>query len=591
MLKLSLDLNNVPKLYSGVPDNIIRYIRTEHPDPRHPIQLIVEDSSALDWNSLQQARIYQDTPSTSDLLDMRVPQFYMPVNSKDLRLDESDLGLSEKVSTFRENYALQSTSQAIIMLDKGATLEVYKQVLDYLKQSEENITVIYPTGILEKILINPNTVYVEDIINGFLPRHKSGLIKSDTLLEQLQIATDKIKKQGNAGLYDIRNTVPSDLQVLLYTALVTRDNMFPQIRPRAYFADLIKTKLIYPLDILSLYERLSFMRKLTNTVGYISRGLDTVVPFRAENWLFEPESFRVFDMETCEEESSESFKPLNTVIGIGSRHLTPIINPKELFSQNNALMSSNQSPVINNITDVWDNPYFQLNLDFTRKFRKMDSTAPISFKNSVPFIGDDGRLKLAYIPYSFALGGSIITTDAVVPSVYSADVEKKNALMVVSPLTLRKPIERRVIDESDFNRLVGFNYALAMDSVRFVQHNSESIPKAAKLFKDIGGRWSLSPAIPIEETLVARLCDPRSSNIDFFDMMLREFKNVFPLPTKDASEMNKSILDYISLQRLSKGLLSSNYITCCGTLIGYPYDGMPKLPLTYKEFGEVELYV
>ena len=360
----------------------------------------------------------------------------------------------------------------------------------------------------------------------------------------------------------------------LYAICILNYNVYPFTRLHGFLDDLLETKLMYPIDKMSLYERIMFMRRMPRSIGFISRGYKKVLAVKVDGIVYDRQYAKLYDWDTCEE--VPNFEFVTTRMYAGEEE-TQLVDPRELFSSE-GFFQPNDS--VENTKELWEHRDFKVNLECVAKFRRMNINAPISFKNSV-LVKYRGRLCLAYFPHKFTLFGSVISPLLGGYTMKQGLIPANQIELFNDPLQTYEGGYRIEIDEDEFHSIVDVRLALAQFDVESIHNSSDRLKHSLDIFNRLAQMPRLEPALPLDLTLMCDFCTPSQSKLSVYDLMLRTMGNVLPVNKDDAGNFKHSLIDEISLEVIEESFMTKNYITCFGTLVNM---GEPMiLPITYSE--------
>lgn len=591
---IKFNLSDVPCVYSETrtPNtyDIIAFVRAQYPNPRTAVVLSCDNVEKLDLISLNRQCIYVDGQKEEDLntLGGLIEDACLVIDYSMLKPEEEDCGLIEIVSDLSSKYELTDTNLLFVGPVNEETLEVYKRLRVILNEQFTSQKYRFPKGTQQSILRSPNSLILDDIADILNNRPAHTLLDykllSKGLNEIQRLYTDKECPKRHV---QINNGVPSLLLRKLYVGTIMKFQAFPRHRPQAYNTDSYAFQYLYPVGKLSLYERLMFVRRLPRSLGYVTPGSATCVCFKFVTPLYEMEvdstgddesiykPIVIYDWETCEEVFDVPFHPFKT---LACNEATTLYDPRNFF-ENSGYTERKGEPLTNG-SQIWDNPDYQISRKIVEKFRKMSVKRPISFKNAVPFYYND-HMYLAYMPYQLMLGGSIISNITGGYSALDLDPDRKKLATSFSPLDAYEGGITITIPEKEFNRLTDVRIPLSYWAAEAVNNVRMYHATAEQFFYRYSNKLAVTPAIPVDLAMIVDLTQTSNCGLSMYDRMLRCMPNVLPVSFDERGDYPNCILNEISLETLSNGLLSQNYINCCGTLTSF--DPEPSLPITYKE--------
>lgn len=552
--EVKLDLDDVPRMFNALyptmlcSRDIIAYIRgTIERDPWIPVVLDC-NGDKLSLNELEESRIYvkgDNDNKASELSSLGIKPYFV-IRAEELDPDRDDCGLLELEMEFKSKHNLTDINILLIGSEQKDS-EILLKLRSYVFDNDlQNIG--FPRFVVKQGSLQENGLDISVYCNTISTKRSQNDLDYHVLDKILEELDGKIV-EGVTAIQDLEERHTRDV-CLMSTYLVFKYKLVPvYIVP--FMNDYIQYKFFYPMEQLSLYERINFLYRMPQVVGYLGINHGFVCLIRVKEKIY-PKPHYVFNLDTMElVDNPEDFS--FTTPGISFSDFRRSFRE----SQNAFVRSDNKSlSVLNNSDADVDKALVSLFAQLSTLVT--EEPVYLSVKNCI-YVMINGVKYLYYCPEECGIVGTYM-------SEYFGTLN-------------------HIITESEFHRLIDSQIAAALLQ-RSREKNSLAGSKALSLrWNQIDPKRALKPAIPIETTLYMNLLPPYRNGLSYYDSLLRCCVNVLPIITSTDSKMRKinPIFNQLPLDALRKDSQASKSLNCFGTLTSL-VSRSPKLNVTYKSF-------
>lgn len=547
-------------------EDVVAFVRAKFRNPWDRVVLEL-DATPVSPKELESANIFVKSvndDAANRIASIDSERLYLPVNIADIELDEEgNYNIDEIINNFKNEFDVSCQVICLIVASESDKSEIEKTAaLRDWSENSEHFDLRFPWFLMKNVSLLPNGVDI-----GVYAEKISQLRTRSTLsYKNLRAILDDIDSKIDPSIsviQDLRGKRTPDVKMLTTYLLLSKN--IPPLYVSSFLSEYIDYSFNYPIGQLSLFERLMFVRRLPEGIGYIGINPKLHCIGRLQGRIY-PNIQCVFDVRNRSKVTDEALiSALETTYKAGT---LPLIDYRSMF-QNSQEHFALQAELGTKSLAVGDNDSdFQVDCNIVDMFTELSEQITeedveggeifMSVKNTV-MCKFDGNVYIIYCPEECGIYLGLVSD-------------------YFPPFVLPVP-------ESQFNRLIDLQLEMAI-----VKKEQQARPEAGAIaLSDV---WrnrrldiALRPAIPYEVTLCTKLLPTISNGLSYYDSRLRCHKNVLPISTAmDATigEVNPMFKE-LSLKTIRRDLSSKYSINCFGT-VSYETVGTSDVKLTYRSF-------
>ena len=504
--------------------DIIIYVRTRFPNPRQRV-ILKGAGPELCTDELVRNLIYVEGYNDDKAVGLAAVEqdVYIPVDVN-ASFDENNCYLDQIVQAYREKFELYTLEIAVYGDDDDKLAQLWEMEKTKGICSEK---VYFPSRLTRQLKLFSNGIDIAPYA------HQLRLLEQRNSLSCAKITgvMDPLRAEVKGGKTAIQNSEECCSKYASWIMLtLTQEFNLPPVYLKTYIDSWVSTKVGYPYDRLSMYERIKYLDNLPETLGFIGDNNDFRCIFRINRKVY-PNPAVVFDLtnggRSCLE--VEEF----------TRDKIQIFDYRAKFPG-----SKNYFEEQGNGLSARGNPDFQADTDLSNMFDTLTKNAGMdsvfmTIKNTV-VAEKDGKKYIIYYSEPCGLSGTLV-------SEYFGG-------------------ELFVVHEDEFHRLLDVKVVLALRQQDREVFNHESNSSFTQLMA--ATPITLKPPVPPIVQMCCDLTKMQTRDLSYFDRRLRCDKSLVPLVTHSDSDVSKmsSVFDYISLSNVRRDRMAAGVVSAFGTI-------------------------
>lgn len=556
---VKLSLNDIPCLFNFEQANkhcaldIVSYVRGRL--VRNPWVPVILDTTGdpVSYIELESYGIFwkgtNDNKASSQLgISLST---YCAIDISKLNDTDEDCGFEKAIADYREEFSINSFDVIISCMEdseyRARLSKLRKYVVDCGRAD-----VVFPTFVVKETRALPNGLDLSEAAHEIRVNRYRNALDYKFLNELLDRLNSKVIP-GVTVLQDLHEQRTYEVKLLMN--YLTLKHMLPPIYVSSFIMEYIEFEWFYPRKKLSLFERISFLRRLPSVVGFLGRYQEFNCLANVERKIY-PHPHYVFNLSTHQVlEDPEDFTLDNPAVKVADF--------RQMFSGSHTMCidmpldgraGANEALAIGASDMETDN---QLRVLFSElAYLVSDESVYPSIKNCL-LCERDGERYVLYCPEECGVELSLVS------SVFGG--------------------YRTVVPESEFCYICDAQIEKALLSRARVGSRKEATNALAVTWSEFDPKYAMKPAIPLEVTMRSMLLPPAQSGLSYYDICLRCSPDVLPTVTSvDSKAYDVSpVFGTIMGQTFLGDSQVREAVTCFGTL-GTHISGDVKVPITYK---------
>lgn len=529
--------------------DVIIAVRERYPDPHQKV--ILESDMSLNEGDLQEQGIYlkginDNKISAFEGLGNRV---YLPVRVESE--NDGDFGIPSKLS----RYVNESGITSFNVLIYGDSFDLLSQAWAWFNyESGLRCRAFFPPAVTSKAQLVKNGVDISALANKMATYAGSGQLSTQKITEIAEEARGLVKARGT------RDTLVQDLESTrsIYakwlTMLLIQEFDLTPMYMFSYINEYVDLEIGYTFEKLSMAERIRFLSKLPEDVGYIGNDRH----FRCILKILKkicPPPVLAFNLQTREvfSENLEDFE-------VGNNPSLKLYDYRTLFKESKSyFMGQAGGLMVASNTDV--NVDGEIVKIFCEMAEKSDISGACFSVHNTLIAELSGQKYILY--YDQPLG------------------------LVCEAASEYFGTHTMVIGEEEFKHLIDSKVVLAMNRSRV----HRDVHKSNSEFNDIilSSKKTFTPSIPTFVLMCCVLSSRSGNGLSYYDRNLRCSPCLFPIVSHVDSELSnkESILDYIPMAKLLSDPVAVCDLSCFGGLKFHQSNG--KLHVSVDSFRGCKL--
>lgn len=554
---ITLKSSSVKRYYSMQNDHtldmtdIIIAVREVSPNPRVPVE--VDTDLRLPGEELTSSGIFVKGSYKPESLNAYGvdSNITMPIKITEEDLKVEGFNLSHKVSMIKSEFGISKFKICLY----SDNLDNLRQIWEYIPENTElsSMDIRFPKNITLALHLAKDGIDIAPYVAELDYLIATGSLSGKHLLA----VKNKIKAEVDGGKRTIQYLSTVRTQTAKWLTLVlTQECSVSPVHITSYVTDYLDLEAGYPINKLSMAERVRYVSKLPKTVGYIGKTPDLLCQFEITAPVL-PDPTLVFDMNAGKlvDVDKEKF----SISKIAIKDLRAIFpeSAKNWFRDN---AGSSKSLATSASGD------YEVDCKLSAMFVEMARQSPlrnnyITLHNTL-LAQVDNKPYLIHYSEPFGLIGNL-----------------------VSEFFGAQPF---VVKETEFKHLIDSKFAASFQQVHgLVASATKTTSRDSynKLMEKLP--QTLAAPVPVSMQMCMDLVSYDVNDMSYYDTYLRRAKSLFPVVYHEDVEESKTdtVFDYISLESILADPVGSS-ITSFGTLQN---ESSSTIPVSIDSFKGVRL--
>lgn len=488
---------------------------------------------------------------------------YCIVDFSDLKPEEEDCGINSYLSDFKSRYNIQSFDVLIRSVETD-NIAVIMKLRKYIV-SREREDVIFPSFIVRQNKKLPDgidiSVYAREVETQ---RQRNSLDAGfmDDMLERL----DKVIIPERTVIQDLMESRTRDVKLLsLYLAMKYG---LPPIYLTSFLSEYTQYQFFYPLEKLSLYERIMFLYRMPKVVGYLGINQSFNCYATVTKKLY-PSPHYVFDLSTKTLLSDKDVEEGNFIIDTGG---FVFADYRTMFPLSRVPINYGTSQGLSAGSDV-DRQADKKLVDLFSALSELVTDEPVYLSVKNTLLADrQGKKYLFYCPEECGVQVTLMSEQF---GAYEMVISECNFKQI-----LDAQIERAILCKDRADASVSKSTGTTAEGSNALVASWRQLDKSV----------ALQPALPLEVSLYMHMLPVHQNGLSYYDRCLRCHTDILPIITSTDSTLSvvSPLFSELALSDLRKDMESRYAINCFGTIADYREQNTI-LPITLQAFRQRRL--
>lgn len=554
---LDLDIKKVPRYYStgSAPDikDLVVYVRSRYPNPRRCV--IINCTASVPTKELADLFIFVNSDTVAEEVSKirgLSSKCYCLIEATESRLAMPGYGILDTVGEFCALHSL-STCEVLVY---GDNLDVLSALWEYVQDSQHwNFKTHFPYKSVTGFRLLDNGVDIAPYAEKLDLAYGRNSLTVSLIQRVLKELADKVNNEGKVVLQNFEET--RSIYAKWITQVLTHNYSLSPMYMNSFLSEYLDLEIGYPLEKLSMFERINYLNKLPKRVGFVTKYTSKTCIFDITTKILPSPTvvYSLADKDFVVGDLSE-FK-LGNVSFIDWRKW--FAGSPGYFANNSGSAKHAGILPIEMSDPAADDALLSIFLDMISKCGE-EVLFP-SVRNTALMLRN-GKYYIAY--YSEPLG------------IYG---------VMVSEYFGR---ENYVLRETEFYQLIDVKFVLSSHRVRSVQGTVEKAEQTRELVSKLASTFNT--AIPPQISMYATLVGNAATELSYYDKRLRCDKVLLPSITHADVKSSDQIglFDLIDILNVGRDPIASRAISSFGSInseCGY----LDKLPVCIESFRRCSL--